>query len=75
MKKWITNNKLFIIGAAIGAIGGYTYYHFIGCNSGTCAITSKPLNSTIYFAVFGAVAMSMFKKDKSPTNNNPTPSN
>jgi hypothetical protein len=65
MKKWAINNWLYIAGAIAGAIGGYAYYHFVGCVSGTCAITSKPLNSTLYFAVFGAVLFGMFKKEKS----------
>lgn len=64
MKKWVNNNKLYIAGAIVGAIGGYAYYHFIGCASGTCAITSKPLNSTVYFAVMGALLFGMFKKDQ-----------
>lgn len=37
----------------IGALGGYLYYYFIGCNNG-CAITSSPVNSTAYGAVMGA---------------------
>lgn len=40
-----------IIGVIIGAVLGYAYYHYVGCASGTCAITSKPLNSTLYGAV------------------------
>jgi hypothetical protein len=63
MKKWAINNWLYIAGAIVGAIGGYTYYHFVGCSSGTCAITSKPTNSTIYFAVMGALLFGTFKKE------------
>jgi hypothetical protein len=37
----------------IGAILGFSYYHFIGCNSGSCAITSQPINSTLYGAFMG----------------------
>ena len=44
-----------VLGILIGAICGYAYYHFIGCASGTCAITSKPLNSTLYGAVVGGL--------------------
>ena len=51
MKKWFKNNKLYLIGAAIGAIAGYLYWQQIGCASGTCMITSKPVNSTIYGAI------------------------
>lgn len=51
------------IGIAIGALAGYGYYHFVGCTSGTCAITSKPLNSTVYGAVMGGLLFNMFVKD------------
>jgi hypothetical protein len=34
-------------GVVIGGIAGYLYYHFVGCASGTCAITSNPYLSTI----------------------------
>jgi hypothetical protein len=64
MKKWFNNNWLYIIGATLGAVGGYVYWMQIGCTSGTCAITSKPLNSSIYGALLGALALGMFKKDK-----------
>ncbi len=61
MKKWLVNNRLTIIGAILGAIGGFLYYYFIGCASGTCAITSSPINSTLYFAVLGALLVSILK--------------
>ena len=63
MKKWIFNHKLILAGAMLGAVAGYIYYHFIGCSSGTCLISSKPVNSTVYFAVMGAVFFSLFKKE------------
>lgn len=50
------------IGIGLGAITGYLYYHFIGCASGTCAITSKPLNSTLYGSVMGGLVFNMFVK-------------
>lgn len=56
--------KLYIIGAAVGGIAGYLYWKYVGCVTGTCAITSKPINSTLYFAFFGAVLLSFFKKEK-----------
>lgn len=59
-----------ILGIIIGGIGGYAYYHFIGCNSGTCAITSKPLNSTAYGMIMGYLLFSIAKPNiKSPVNN------
>lgn len=63
MKKWFNQNLLYMVGAVIGAIGGYIYWQQIGCVSGTCAITSKPLNSTLYGAVMGALLLGLFKKD------------
>ena len=50
------------IGIAAGLIAGYAYYHFIGCASGTCAITSKPLNSTLYGGMMGGLLFNMFVK-------------
>ncbi len=60
IKKKFRKYKLTII----GAIGGYLYYHFVGCTSGTCAITSKPINSTLYGALMGGLVFNIFKKEK-----------
>jgi hypothetical protein len=65
MKKWLLNNKLTVIGAIAGAIGGYLYYYFVGCASGTCGITSSPINSTLYFAILGGLIVNLIK----PTDN------
>jgi hypothetical protein len=51
------------IGITIGALAGYGYYYYVGCVSGTCAITSKPLNSTLYGAVMGSLVFNMFVKE------------
>ncbi len=56
------------IGLVVGLIAGYIYYQQVGCASGTCAITSKPLNSTLYGGLMGGLLFSMigdfFKKKK-----------
>lgn len=65
--KFVKKYILTIIGVMAGAIGGYLYYHFVGCASGTCAITSKPLNSTLYGAMMGALLFNLFKKEQSKT--------
>jgi len=62
MKKWMLEHKFILGGVLLGALGGYAYYHFVGCTSGTCLISSKPLNSTLYFGVMGGLFMSIFKK-------------
>ena len=64
MKNWILNNKLLLIGIAVGALAGYLYWQQIGCSNGTCMITSKWHNSTAYGAVMGGLLFSIFKKEK-----------
>lgn len=61
---FIIKHKLTIAGLVLGAIGGYAYYHFVGCASGTCAITSKPINSTLYGSMMGGLFLNIFKKEK-----------
>ena len=58
------NKKVIItlIGIIIGAVAGYLYYLNIGCESGTCAITSKPVNSTLYGGLMGGLIFNMFVK-------------
>jgi hypothetical protein len=63
MKKWFKNNALYLIGAAVGALAGYIYWQQIGCSSGTCMITSRPVNSTLYGALMGALLFGIFKKE------------
>ncbi len=66
------NKKAFIItglGVVVGLIAGYIYYQQVGCASGTCAITSKPLNSTLYGGLMGGLLFNLFatspkKKEK-----------
>jgi hypothetical protein len=67
---FIRKNILVIAGIVVGAVGGYLYYYYVGCVSGSCAITSKPLNSTLYGAVMGFLLFSSFKKEKNKTINN-----
>ena len=56
--------KLTAAGVIIGAIAGYLNYHYVGCASGTCAITSKPLNSALYGAILGGIFFNMFQSKK-----------
>lgn len=61
---FILKHKLTILGIVIGAVGGYVYYYFVGCSSGSCSITSRPLNSTVYGALMGGLLLSIFQKQK-----------
>lgn len=64
MISFLKKYRILIIGILIGGIGGYLYYYFVGCASGTCAITSKPLNSTLYGMVLGALLADFFRGNK-----------
>ena len=58
-------------GLAIGAIFGFLYYYYIGCASGTCAITSNPYISTAYGAMMGLVFMWPAKEKEMDDGDNP----
>lgn len=56
--------KRDLIGITLGAVAGFLYWKFVGCSSGTCMITSKPINSTLYGAVMGYLVVGIFKNQK-----------
>lgn len=64
----LKKNLLTLIGAGVGAVAGFLYWYFIGCNSGGCAITSSPVNSSLYGILMGALVFSMFKKEDKKSN-------
>ena len=49
------------MGLLLGVTGGYLYYHFIGCTSGTCAITSNPYMSILWGGLMGYLVADIFK--------------
>jgi hypothetical protein len=55
IKEFFKSGKFWkpFLGIAIGALAGFLYYYFIGCNSGSCAITSNPYMSIIWGALLG----------------------
>ncbi len=44
----------------VGAIGGYLYYHFIGCPDGTCAIASNREYMILYGIFIGYFIGALF---------------
>lgn len=44
-----------LAGGALGAAGGAAYAHFIGCHTGTCAITSNVWTAAAFFGFTGSV--------------------
>lgn len=67
----LMKHKVAVLGTLAGAVGGYLYFHFIGCTSGTCPITSQPVNSTLYGAMMGWLLVGSFKKEKKTESNKP----
>jgi len=67
---FLRNYKWIVVGAVLGALLGYAYYMFIGCRSGTCMITSKPLNSTIYGLILGGMIGFEIQTKRKPKKNN-----
>ncbi|HLP50579.1 MAG TPA: DUF6132 family protein [Chitinophagales bacterium] len=65
--KLISKYKTTLAGMLIGALAGYLYYYYVGCASGTCAITYSPVNSTLYGAVMGSLLVNTFKKEDTKT--------
>ncbi len=56
--KLLIKNKFAVLGVILGLAAGYAYYHFVGCSSGSCSITSKPVNSTLYGGLMGGLLLS-----------------
>lgn len=67
MKHLLKKHLLKIIGLLAGGTGGFLYYHFIGCASGTCPITSNPYISVLYGALMGYLLFDMFRKKEPKT--------
>ncbi len=50
----------------IGAVGGFAYYHYIGCATGTCPITGNPYLSTAYGTLMGLLIPVQKKAENPP---------
>lgn len=64
MRDFLIKHRLKFAGVILGAIGGYLYYYFVGCGTGSCPITSNPWRMTIYGAVLGLLIFDTFKKEE-----------
>ena len=62
MKRFLSKQHIvkYLIGGLIGATAGFSYFYFVGCHSGTCAITSSALNSSVYGVLMGVVIADSF---------------
>jgi Family of unknown function (DUF6132) len=54
-----------VLPVVVGASLGFAYYYYIGCVSGSCAITSNPYISTVYGGLLGFLVSFPSKKKKS----------
>ncbi|HOF98398.1 MAG TPA: DUF6132 family protein [Paludibacteraceae bacterium] len=70
LKKFLSRHWLKVVGVLLGSIGGFAYFYFVGCKSGTCPISSNPYISIVYGAVLGYLFFDMFKVKSKNTNAN-----
>jgi hypothetical protein len=56
--------KTELIGIMAGGLLGFLYYYFIGCETGTCMISSNPFISVPYGSLLGFFSAGLFKKNK-----------
>jgi hypothetical protein len=61
MNKFLNKHKWPLILAAIGGLGGFLYWRFVGCTSGTCPIKSVWYWSTLWGLAFGYLLGDLLK--------------
>jgi len=61
LKVFIKNNIFTIVLAVIGMTGGFLYWKFVGCASGTCPIKSNIYFMTIYGGLIGGLLGNVFQ--------------
>ena len=53
MKRLFQTKRIQIIFLLVGAVGGFLYWRFVGCTSGTCAIKSVWYWTVLWGAAMG----------------------
>jgi len=53
-----------IIGLAIGGIGGFLYYFYVGCATGSCGLKANPFYDIGLGLLLGYLVSDMIKKKK-----------
>lgn len=53
VKEFLKSKKLQIIFLLIGAVGGFIYWKFVGCKTGTCPIKSVWYWMVLWGSAFG----------------------
>jgi len=65
MIQLIKKRKFEIIGGIAGIIGGYLYWKYVGCISGSCPIQASWYSMVPYGLVMGILVGGLFKPKKS----------
>ena len=55
------------LGLALGCLAGWLWYAQVGCESGTCPITSRPLPSALYGGLLGVLAAGLVPRRRRNT--------
>ncbi len=55
VREFLLRHRRTAAGAALGAVAGALYAHFIGCQTGTCILTSSVRAAALFFGFMGAV--------------------
>ena len=61
LKVFIKNNILTLVLAMVGMLGGFLYWKFVGCASGTCPIKSNMMLMTVYGGLIGGLLGNVFQ--------------
>jgi hypothetical protein len=59
MRQFVARYWYIFLLAVIGAAGGFLYWKFVGCLSGTCPITAHWYSAMVIGGVFGYLAGSI----------------
>lgn len=58
-----------LLGVVVGAVAGYLYWRYVGCTTGSCPITSSPVNSTLWGAVMRGLLGNILQPQSRMENN------
>jgi hypothetical protein len=69
MKKTFKKYGWYMLFALAGGVGGYLYWYYVGCKSGTCPITSKWYSTSLYGGLLGYLSgdldLGLYRKGRS----------
>ncbi len=63
MRALLARHWRTVLGVVVGAGAGAAYAHFIGCRTGTCAITGNVWTAATFFGLTGGV-VAMPERDR-----------